>query len=50
MLFPVGPEAVSIPRHLLHSVNDMTALHEAATLPESMLAVVSPSLLHKALA
>ena len=37
-------EAASIPRRLLHSVNGMTALHEAATLPELMLAVVSPSL------
>ena len=37
-------EAASIPRRLLHSVNDMTALHEATTLPELMLAVVSPSL------
>ena len=37
-------EAASIPRCLSHSVGDMIALHEAATLPESMLAVVSPSL------
>ena len=37
-------DAASIPRCLSHSVGDMTALHEAATLPESMLAVVNPCL------
>ena len=37
-------EAASIPQRLLHSVNDMTALHEAATLPDLRLAVVSSSL------
>ena len=36
-------EAASIPRCLLHSVGDMTARHETATLPELMVRVVSPS-------
>ena len=37
-------EAAFIPWCLSHSVGDMTALHETATLPELMLAVVNPSL------